>query len=144
MAQGTLRVFNEAKQNISGGMDLSADSFSIMLITAVPTVGQTSPDSSDFTEVSGGSSYVAGGIALTTTWNEAAGVVTFDSSSEPTWTKDLSGPTDIRAALIYSTTAATEDALAFIDLTADGATPISLQTGDIAISFNALGLFTVS
>lgn len=144
MAQGTLLVFNEAKQNISSIMDLSTDTFNIMLINSIPTVADLTPDSSDYVEVTGGTSYTAGGIALVTTWAESGGVVTFDSSTTPTWVKDLSGPTDIRAALIYNTAAIAEDALAFIDLTTDGATPISLQTGDISVTFDAGGIFTVS
>lgn len=146
MAQGTLTVFNEAKQNIANGLlDLSAGSdFKCMLITTLPTVAALTPDSADFTEVTGGTSYVAGGATLTTTWLESGGVVTFDSSVNPTWSQDVSGPVNIVAALVYSTTAVGEDALAFIDLTTDaGTTPLSLQAGDITVTFAGTGLFTL-
>lgn len=146
MAQGSVSVFNEAKQNIANGLiDLSnASDFSCMLITTLPTVGQATPDSADFTEVSGGG-YTAGGVALTTTWNESAGTVTFDSSVNPSWSQNGTGPTNIVAALIYSETAVGEDALCFIDMTTDGgSTPLSLQAGDITLTFNASGVFTLS
>ena len=52
-------------------------------------------------------------------------------------------PTDIRTALIYNTThAGTNDAIAYIDMTANGTTPISLQDGDITI--NSGTVFTLA
>jgi hypothetical protein len=146
MAAGTLTVFNEAKQNIANGtLNLSsATDFYCMLITTLPTAADLTPDSSDYTEVSG-AGYTAGGVQLNVTWNESAGTVTFDSSVDPAWTQNASGPTNIVAALIYSSTAAAEDALCFIDMTADGGTtPISLVDGDISITFAATGLFTLA
>jgi len=147
MAQGTLSVFNEAKQNIGNNLlDLSnATDFKCMLITTLPTVAALTPDSADFIEVTAGGGYTAGGVALNVTWVESAGTVTFDSSVNPSWTASAGSPTNIVAALIYSTTAVGEDALAFIDLTTDGGTtPISLVAGDITITFNASGLFDLA
>lgn len=144
MAQGDLVVFNEAKQNIANGLlNLSTTTdFSCMLITTLPTAADLTPDSVDYTEVSG-TGYAL--VALTTSWNESAGTVTFDSSVDPAWTQNAAGPTNIVAALIYSETAVSEDALAFIDLTTDGGTtPISLVTGDISITFAGTGLFTLA
>ena len=146
MAAGDLAVFNEAKQNIGNTLlDLSITTdFSVMLITTLPTVSDVTPDTADYTEVSG-SNYTAGGIALTTSWNEATGTVTFDSTVNPSWTQHASGPTNIKAALIYSETAVGEDALAFIDMTTDGGTTaISLVDGDISITFHANGIFTLA
>ena len=147
MAQGTLTVFNEAKKNLSGLVDLSADSFKMMLVTTLPSVSTATPDTADFTEVSGGTSYTATGEAVTVTWLEAAGTVTCNSVTVPSWVKDVAGPTNIVAAIFYSTTvgAGLGDAIAFVDMTVDaGSTPISLQTGDISITFNASGLFTLA
>ena len=146
MAAGDLVVFNEAKQNIGNGLiDLSSTAdFKCMLITTLPTAAAATPDSADFTEVTG-TNYTAGGEALTVSWNEATGTVTFDSSVNPSWTQHASGPTNIKGALVYSTTAVGEDALCFIDMTADGGTTaISLVDGDISITFNASGLFTLA
>lgn len=146
MAQGTLKVFEEFALFIGDGAhDLNSDSFKAALITTLPVDTQTTPDLADFTEVTGGN-YTAGGEALTTTYTEAAGVATFDSSANPSWTQSGTGPTDIKAALIYNTThAGTNDAVAFIDMTTDGGTtPISLQDGDISITFNASGIFTLT
>ena len=144
MAQGTVTVFNEAMENIGNGLiDLSVTTdFSLMLITTLPTAAALTPDTADFTEVSG-TNYAL--VALTTSWVESSGTVTFDSSVDPAWTQHAAGPNDIKAALIYSETAAGEDALAFIDMTTDaGTTPISLQTGDISITFAGTGIFTLA
>ena len=146
MAQGDLVVFNEAKENIANGLiDLSATTdFSCMLITTLPTAAALTPDTADFTEVSG-TGYTAGGVALATTWSEATGTVTFDSSVNPSWSQNGAGPTNIVAALIYSETAVGEDAIAFVDMTTDGgSTPLSLQAGDITLTFAGTGLFTLA
>lgn len=147
MAQGTTVVFNEAKQNISGLLDLSnGTDFSLILITTLPTAADLTPDSADYTECTTGGSYT-GPVELTTTWVESGGTITFDiTAPDPvSWVKAAGSPTNIVAALIYSETAVGEDALAFIDLTSDnGTTPISMVDGDISITINASGLFTVS
>ena len=146
MAQGTVTVFNEAKQNIGNGLlDLSSSAdFKFMLITTLPTAADATPDSSDYTEVTG-TNYTAGGEALSVTWNHSSGTVTFDSSVNPSWSTDPAGPTNIKGGVIYSTTAAGEDALAYIDMTADGGTTaISLAAGDISVTWNASGIFTLA
>ena len=145
MAQGDITVFNEAKQNISGLVNLSTTTdYSCMLITTLPTAAATTPDTADFVQVSG-TNYTAGGIALTTSWTESGGTVTFGSSVNPSWTQSAGAPTNIVAALIYSETAAGEDAIAFIDMTVDGgATPISLVDGDITITFTGGTIFTLA
>lgn len=144
MAQGDITVFDEAIKNIgNNSIDLSNTSgFSIMLITTLPTANDATPDTSDYTEVSG-TGYAA--VSLTTSWVEAAGVSTFDSSVNPSWAQNAGGPTNVVAALIYRTAAGAEDALCFIDLTTDGgATAISLVDAPINIDFSASGIFTVA
>jgi hypothetical protein len=132
VAQGTLLTFNEFRLTIGNGThDLAADSFKIALITTLPTLADPTPALGDYTEVTG-SGYTAGGEALTTTWTETSGAADFKHTGGTiTWTQDGAGPTNIVAGLIYNT-AAGNDAVAFIDFTADGGTtPISLQDGDI-------------
>lgn len=148
MAEGTLLTFEEFRKNIGDGShDMDSDTFSIILITTLPTLGATSPDRTDFTECSAGGGYSTGGIALTgVTWTEAAGVSAFDSTMTPLWTAAAGSPTNIVAGLLVNDThAGTNDAIAFIDMTTDGGTtPISLVAGNISITFNASGIFTLS
>ena len=146
MAQGTLTVFDAAKEGISGHLDLSNNTdYSLILLSALPVVDDAAPDSGTYTAVSNGGGY-SGPTALATTWDEVTGTVTFDSSVNPSWTAAAGSPTNIRAALVYSETAASPDGLAFIDLTnsGDGTTPISLVDGNITITFAGQGLFTLA
>ena len=146
MARGDVVVFNEFKENISSGsINLSTDSINVRLInnTTVPAAASTSPDSADFTQVTGGT--YAEKTAVSKTWSESAGTATFALGANLTWTQDAgAGPTDIYYALVYSSThAGTEDAIAFIDMTDDGGTtPISLRDGDITI--NSGNIFTLA
>jgi hypothetical protein len=151
MAQGTLTLFEEFSLNIGNGdHDLDGDAFKVMLIsnqvggTPTITAADTTPDSSDYTEVTG-TGYTAGGESITVTWTEANGTATFQVTSGATsWTQNGAGPTDIKTALIYNTThAGTNDAIGFIDMTTDGTTAISLVDGDITITWNP-NIFTLS
>lgn len=147
MAQGTVYTFEEFRDYIGDGShDLDNDSFSIMLLSnthnSTIAIANATPDSGDYTEVSG-TGYSAGGESVTVTWTEVGGTATFATTSAASWTQNGSGPTDIRTALLYNTThAGSNDAICYIDMTADGSTPISLQDGDITI--NAGTVFTLS
>lgn len=148
MAQGDLLLFEEFSKNIGDGShDMDTDTFSVILITTLPNVNQASPDRADFTEVTAGGGYTAGGIELAgVTWAEAAGVATFDSTTNPAWTASAGSPTNIVAALIVNDShAGTNDAIGFVDMTTDGGTtPISLVDGNITLTWNASGIFTLS
>jgi len=143
MAQGDFTLFEEFAKTIGDGtFDMDSDTFSLKLITALPTAATATPTLSDFTEVSAGGGYTTGGIALTTTYTEAAGVATFDSSTNPSWTAAAGSPTNIVAGLIVN---GSDDALGYVDMTTDsGSTAISLVAGDITVTWNASGIFTVT
>lgn len=147
MAQGDFTLFEEFALNLGDGShDLNSDTFALILITALPNANQATPDRADFTEVTAGGGYTAGGINLTTTYTEAGGVATFDSSTNPSWTASAGSPTNIVAGLLVNNThSGTNDAIGFVDLTTDGGTtPISLVAGDITVTWNASGIFTVT
>lgn len=150
MAQGDLHLFNEySDQLLKGTHNLAAggDTIKVALITTLPLITQTTPTLSDFTEVSGGTSYVAGGasIAAGQSVSQVSGSnYKYDSTTNPSWSQDGSGPTNIVAALIYNTSASNV-AIGFIDMTVDaGSTPISLQAGNVSITWNASGIIQVS
>ncbi len=153
MAQGDLVVFEEFVQDLCGGvfnLQTGGDTIKIALITdAVTAIAATAtPRLADFTQVTGGNGYTTGGETLgNIVGAEAGGVFTFDDTGTPSasWTQNGSGPTDIFQAIIYSSTAAADQAIAFVDMTADsGTTPISLQDGDITWTPNASGIFTLT
>lgn len=142
MAQGDVTRFEEFSLQLADGtFDMDTDSFSLKLITTLPTANQTTPSLSDFTEVTAGGGYTTGGIALTTTWTESGGAATFDSSTNPAWTAAAGSPTNIIAGLIVN---GSDNAVAFVDLTTDGSTAISLVDGNITVTWNASGIFTIN
>lgn len=148
MAKGTITLFEEFSLSIANGVhDIDNDQIRVMLInnTIIPYTAIATPDASDFTEVVG-SNYSGGGIILTKTWTELNGLASFKVTNSPTWLQHATGPTDIFYAIIYNNTyaGANGDAIGFIDLTDDGGiTPISLVDGDIVLSFDTDGLFTL-
>ena len=144
MAQSDMTLFDALSLEIGDGtFVLGTDAFAVVLITTLPLATQTTPNLSDFTEVSNGGGYTTAGIDLTESWTRSVKVATFDDSGSPDWTASAGSPTNIVAALVIKTS--TGAAAAFIDMTVDGgSTPISLVAGDINIDWNALGLFTVT
>lgn len=151
MAQGSFTVFNEFLENMSnntaaGGIGLKNDSFKIMLVSnaTVPTASTATPNSADFTEVTG-TNYTAGGEAATITYTESSGTATATLAANVSWTSPgTGGPANIYYGILYSTShSGTEDAVGFIDMTTDGGTtPLDLDNGDITI--NSGNLFTIS
>ena len=147
MAQGTVYTFEEFRKTMADGShDLDGDTFKIMLLSnthnSTIAIADATPDSADYTEVTG-TGYTAGGATVTCTWTEAGGTATFATTTNAAWTQNGAGPTDIRTALLYNTThAGTNDAIAYIDMTSNGTTPISLVDGDITI--NSGTIFTVA
>lgn len=160
MAQGTLALFDEFAESIGDGrIDLDTHTFKIAFVTlqvggtptiaktdAVPTWGAGGTTNLSTSEVAAGGGYTAGGETLANiTWGQTAGVATFDNTADIVWTSAASGdPATIKTAVIYSDTAANKDCIAFIDMTADGTTAISLLAGDITVAFGASGIFTVT
>lgn len=144
MARGDLLTFNAFRKEVGDGtFDMDTDVFRIVLITTLPLLTQTTPNLTDFVEVTAGGGYSTGGITLTgVTWTETAGVSTFDSTLLPLWTASAGSPTNIVAALVINAAGA---AVCFIDMTVDGGTtPASLVAGNISVAFNASGMFALS
>jgi len=145
MAVGDLVVFDEAKAKMIAGDWASTDVFylAIMENTTIPTAGTVTPVFGDFTEVTAAGSYTATGTslgALSTLVTEAAGVMTFDSATNPTWTQNASNTTTAYWGIVYNFTDAGKDALAFIDLGG----PVDMTAGDLTVTWNATGLFTIT
>ena len=142
MAQGSVITFEEFRKEIGDGtFDLDASAaFGLRLISDTGDLSATAtPNIADFTAVSGGT--YADKTGLTLTWAETGGTATLTLAADQTWEADPdNGPQDIRKALVYQTTGGA--ALGYVDLTADGSTPLSLRDGSIVIKSGAL--FTLS
>jgi hypothetical protein len=146
MAQGDWVTFEEFSLDLGSGVhDLSSDTLKLALVddTITPTAADATPTWADYSanEVTGGTSYTAGGEALTgVSYTEADGVSTLDDTGNVTWAQDGSGPTDIYWAILYNDDAAADQAIGFIDMGG----PVSLQDGDVTVTWNASGILTVS
>lgn len=145
MARGDVTFFEEALAKMLDGDWASTDHFYCAILdnTATPTADYATPTLGDFTEVGSGGTYVAGGTDLGTLADlvaEAAGTMTFDSATNPTWAQDVGNDSDAFWALVYNYTDAAHDALLFVDLGG----PVDMSAGDLTITWNASGFFTIS
>lgn len=145
MAAGDLTVFEEAKAFMLDGGWGTTDDIKCALITSAttPTAADATPALGDYTQVSAGGNYSAGGTSLGQWANlitEAGGTVTFDSATNPSWAQNASNPTNARYAIVYNDTQAGDPAIAFVDL---GAT-VDMTAGALTITWNASGIFTIA
>jgi hypothetical protein len=146
MARGDVVVFDEAKAKMVAGGWVGTDDFWVGLVTSAvtPAAADTTPVYTDYTEVTPGGNYSAGGKILDSLADlvtEAAGTMTFgDILTTSAWLQDPANPTDAAFAVVYNYTDAGKDAVAFVDL----AGPVNMTLGDLTITWNAAGIFTVA
>lgn len=149
MATGDLTVFDEGKLAILVGGWEPADEIWVGLVTNSPAVtvsdavpAYASGGTTNYTAIATEGNYGAGGLLLdtyTAMTNEDAGTVTFDDTgASVTWAQDGSNPQTAMFAIIYHKT--TGLAIAFVELGG----PIDMQAGDLTITWNASGIFTVA
>ena len=128
-------------------INLATDSIKLAIVnntiiptssTALPTWGTAGTTNLSANEVTAGTSYTAGGIALTTvTYTEAGGVNTFKAANV-TIAQDATGFTTGYYGILYDATDVNKHCIGFVDLGG----PVSVQGGPITISWNASGIFT--
>jgi len=145
MARGDVVVFEEAMAKMLDGDWASTDHFYCAICddTATPAASTATPVLGDFTQVGAGGTYVNNGTDLGTLADlvtEAAGVVTFDSATNPTWAQNAGNDVDAYWGIIYNYTDAGKDAVAYVDLGG----PVDMTAGDLTITWNASGIFTIS
>lgn len=149
MARGDLSVFEEAKAYIIDGGWEAADQIWVGLVTNSPAVvvsdavpAYAAGGTTNYTAIATAGNYAAGGELLDTLGNmvtEAAGVMTFDDTgASVTWAQHASNPQTAMFAIVYHKT--TGLAIAMINL----AGPIDMQAGDLTITWNGSGLFTIT
>jgi hypothetical protein len=145
MARGDVTIFEEALAKMLSGDWASTDHFYCAVCddTATPAASTATPVIGDFTEVGAAGTYVAGGTdlgALSALVSEAAGTMTFDSATNPTWAQDVSNDVDAYWGIIYNYTDAGKDCLAYIELGG----PVDMTAGDLTITWNASGILTIA
>ena len=146
MARGDLTVFEEAKATMLDGGWEAADEIWIGLVTDVCVVSDANPGygafgTTQYTPIATAGNYAAGGEKLDTLANmvvEAGGTMTFDDTgASVTWAQDGSNPQNADHAVIYNKT----DGLCIAMIDLDG--PIDMQAGDLTITWNGSGIFTI-
>jgi hypothetical protein len=145
MAAGDITWFDEAKAYMLDGGWESADDMKVAILdnTTAPTAATATPALADFTQVGSAGTYTAGGTSIGswgTLVSEAAGTVTIDSATNPTWAQDASNDTDAYWALIYNDTQAGDPALAFVELGG----PVDMSAGSLTVTWNASGIATLT
>lgn len=151
MAQGDVTIFNQFIEDMGNGVhNLDTGTIRMALIDSVQTPAATSADprwgaggtvNFDTNEVSqGGGNYALEGLDITGTWSQTTGTGTFDATDVSTWTQHASNPDDARWGIIYNDTPAGNNCIAFLDL----GSAFDMTTGDLNVTWNASGIFTVS
>lgn len=143
MATGDIIVFEEAKATLHNGTFATTNDIKCAILdnTTTPAAGDATPALGDYTEVGVAGTYVAGGTSLgtlTSMVSEAAGTMTFDSATNPTWAQDASNDVDAWWGLIYNDTDAGDLAIAFVELGG----PVDMTAGDLTITWNVSGIYT--
>ena len=143
MAQGDVTIFDEFENDKGTGVhDLPSDVLKVALVdsTITPTAADATPRWADYSanEVSG-TNYTAGGETIgSVTWITAAGKTTL-AGDDVGWVMHASGPTDARWGIIVNTSAASEQAIGFVDL----GEVLSLQADHIDIEWGVGGIHEV-
>jgi len=145
MAIGDLIVFEEAKEFMLNGAILAADEMWCGLVTDVCAVDDAVPaygagGTTNYTAIATAGAYAVGGLnlgAMTVVFVEAGGTLTFDSATNPTWAQNGASPQNARFAVIYNHT--TKLCYVMVDLGA----AIDMQAGDLTITWDASGIFTM-
>lgn len=145
MATGDVVVFEEAKAKMLSGNWASTDVFHLAIIdnTTTPAASTATPVIGDFTQVGAAGSYTNDGIsigALSALVSEAAGVMTFDSTTNPSWTQNASNDVDAWWGIIFNFTDAGKDAVAYVELGG----PVDMSAGALTVTWNASGIFTIA
>jgi hypothetical protein len=145
MAEGDVTVFEEAKEYMLDGGWESVDDFKVAILdnTTNPAAADAGPTLGGYSQVGSAGSYTAGGISvgdLGTLVVEAGGVMTFDSTTNPSWPSDGSNDTDAYWGLIYNDTDGTDRAIAFVDL----AGPKNMSSGSLTVTWAVTGIFTIT
>lgn len=151
MAAGKWQLYDQAKLNIGGAVDLTAAShFRVCLVdsTYVPALTHSTWNDVVAKELPTANGYTANGFGITQSWTNVSGVETFDSD-DPTWTATTGSIAARYAVLVHDAngdgTLATSDKLiAYCLLDATPADVIATAGNAFVIQIDVAGYFTLS
>jgi hypothetical protein len=86
-----------------------------------------------------GTGYTATGKALTATWTQSVGTITWDVDDQA-WTAST---LTAKYAIIYDNTSTNKNLIAWVDLETGGGS-VSTTAGTLTVTINASGVFTLA
>ena len=153
MATGDVTIFNSFREEIGDAVhNLSTNAFSFALAnntspptqtTAVPHWGGTGTTDLSTNVVSPVTGGYTGPVNVSTTitdnWSIATATAKFDVD-DVALLQDAGGFTNAYWGVIYNNTPASKRAICFVEMGG----PVSLVSGDVTVTWNAAGVFTLS
>lgn len=147
MAAGDNKIFRDFVLKVNEGTYSEGDVWSLAFVSdsyssidadaSNPNLGAT------VTVTSGGN--VSASLNLSNfTITRSGGTITFDADDIATISKNASNPSDVRSAVIFNNTSASDDLVCAFDLTSDGSTALDLVNNDLAFTFGAGGIITAT
>lgn len=153
MAVGDVTVFNEFTEDLGEEVhDFENDTIKLAIITSVvtpvvdtatPQWSATSSQDYDGNEVTTSGGYTANGITVPVTFTRSGATCTLnDNSGDISLSQDASGFTNGAWGILYNASAASSQAIAFVEL--DTAGGLSEQAGPININWHTNGILTIT
>lgn len=146
MAAGDSKLFNEYVLKERKGTYAEADVWTLAFISntyASISADLANPNLASVTVTSGGNVAATYNLA-SAAYTRATNVIKFDATDIGTITKNASNPADVRCAVVYNNTSATDDLVQIFDMTTDGTTALDLVNNDFTFSFGAGGINTAT
>ena len=146
MAAGDSKLFNEYVLKERQGAYAQANAWRLAFVSntfASLSADLANPTISSVTVTSGGNvaaSYLLSSVAYTRSTN----VIKFDAADIAQILKNASNPADVRCAVVYNDTSASDDLVQVFDMTADGSAALDLINNDFTFAFGAGGLNTAT
>lgn len=146
MAAGDSKLFNEYVLKERQGTYAQTDVWSLAFISntyASVSADLATPTIASVTVTSGGNvaaTYALASVAYTRSTN----TIKFDATDIGQILKNASNPADVRCAVVYNNTSASDDLVQVFDMTTDGTTALDLVNNDFTFSFGATGINTTT
>jgi|WetSurMetagenome_2_1015567.scaffolds.fasta_scaffold416617_2 hypothetical protein len=152
-AAGKWQIYNGAKKYMSDGtFDMDAvNRFRCVLVTSsyTPALTHDAWSSVSANEVATAYGYTANGVVCVDTWTESSGTITWDVTTDPSWTASGGSITARYAVIVQDantdgTIASTDKLLAYCLLDSTPADVTATTGNAFTIVIDAAGVFTVS
>ncbi len=148
MAATAWRAYRDFKTALGlKKINLSTDSIKIALFLSTSNAGDVDLVTAEYAtltnEHAAANGYATGGKAVTASWNELNGTVTFDVTDPSVWTAS-GGSIQFRYLVMYSDTATNKDLIAYCIGDSTPADVIVTQGNTLTITIHTSGVLALS